>query len=191
MPKTIWDIEGALDAAKDLRLKDGFSFGRIADVLTVKYNCAVSRNSVIGKFSRMGIAGGPARPMHRKTMKPRTTTWGGRSAFLKASPPKPKNPVQAAILGATEPLPDRRPEDIARISFAELDEKVHCKFIPGMADEGDPLHAKKYCGLPPAGAGLRYCIDHLRRCHQPLPTASNRPFVLYKPGVRTTVKEDA
>lgn len=187
----IWGQEGAFEMAKNLRLNEGFSFGRIADVLTVKFNTAVTRNAVIGKFTRMGIVGGPARPARRKTMKPRPTPWGGKSAFLKASTAKPKNAIQAALLGPPEPLPEAQPDDIARMSFSERDPKLHCGFIPGDPQEGDALHSKKYCGLPIVhGSPAPYCIDHLRRCHTLPPTPkSPRPFILYRPGVR--LKEDA
>ena len=39
--------------------------------------------------------------------------------------------------------------------------------------------------------GSSYCPGHLKRSLAPLPSHSNRPFILFKPGVRSTAKEDA
>lgn len=188
MPKTIWDIEGVLEEAKNLRLKEGYSFGRIADILTLKFGHRVTRNAVLGKFNRVGISGGPARPAHRKKMQPRSHPWGGKSAFLR--PAKPKKPIEAIL--ATAPIPEAQPQDKARVSFHELDPKVHCSFIPFDPQVGDALHSKKYCGLPIVhGSPAPYCLEHLRRCY-PIPDLKPRTPSPYRPYVPISkVKEDA
>lgn len=193
MAKSIWDKDGATALAVKLR-RDGFSCSRIADVLTMQFGQIVSRNAVIGRLSRMGLTGvvtlARSQNPNRKKIKRAGTPWGGKSAFLKASTAKPKNAIQAALLGPPEPLPEAQPDDIARMSFSERDPKLHCGFIPGDPQEGDALHSKKYCGLPIVhGSPAPYCIEHLRRCYTPLPQPTRKPFVLYKTGVR--MKEDA
>ena len=190
---SIWLKEGAVDELLKLR-KDGYSAARIASALTFKFSLNVTRNAVLGKLDRMGLGGlvqNGARNHKRKKLKRVTgTPWGGKSAFLKTFTAKPKKPVQALLEMAPEPLPDRRPDDIATKSFDELDSKIHCTFIPGDPQEGDALHGKKYCGRDQEpNSPYPYCLEHLRRCFQPLPKPSPRPFVLFKPGVR--MKEDA
>ena len=54
---------------------------------------------------------------------------------------------------------------------------------------GNPQESKFGFCARPKQPGSSYCAGHLKRSLAPLPSPSNRPFVLFKPGAR--LKEDA
>jgi len=116
----------------------------------------ISRNAVIGKMHRMGLSKGtPGQSRIQINRKP-----GPR-------PSRPKKPRMSPITGLARldysadplPMPAPRADDIARVSFVEL-EPHHCRFIPGEPSQG-------YCGLDRV-PGSSYCAGHLQRCYVPV-----------------------
>lgn len=112
---------------------EGLSATQVARVLT-----GVSRNAVIGKLCRLGLAGrfGPARPNRRSAIPRR----GPPNAAVPPPPPPPQ-----------EPMPDP-----LRVPLVEL-QSWHCRFpLWGHNESGAPNF--EYCGL-----GKRvgsYCEHH-------------------------------
>jgi GcrA cell cycle regulator len=113
----------------------------------------ISRNAVIGKMHRMGLSKGtPGQSRIQINRKP-----GPR-------PSRPKKPRISPFTGLARldysadpvPLPAPRADDIARVSFDQL-EPHHCRYIPGEPTSG-------YCGLT-AVPGHSYCAGHLQRCY--------------------------
>lgn len=163
MGASVWDKEGAVEELKKLR-NAGMSASRIAAAISFKFNHDISRNAVLGKLDRMGLGLlGTVRDGHR-VRKPR------RARAERRASPQPQRipPLRRALEMAPEPLPESSPDDIARISFAELESHL-CHWIPGNPSEGDALTSKKYCGLPIVhGAPSPYCLGHLKRAFRPL-----------------------
>jgi GcrA cell cycle regulator len=116
-----------------------------------------TRNAVIGQIARRGVHW------------PNSGNLGGASAPRVKSPPAakihaaPRKPSTAPNIQCL-PLPDPRADDIARVSFAELDTN-HCRFIPGSPTAG----GKIYCGMPKMD-GSSYCPHHHKRCFIPVGT---------------------
>lgn len=118
-----------------------------------------SRNSVIGKLHRLGLAQGdkagqksvtyvrrsPARPP-----KPRVSTITGRLSYQ--GPPKPR----------PEPLPPVHVDDVARVSAVADLEPHHCRYPIG--DPQSPDFG--FCGHA-AMPGSVYCQGHHARCWHP------------------------
>ena len=75
--------------------------------------------------------------------------------------------------------------DVAAKPLLEL-EAGDCRF-----PVGDPQKAGFGFCARPKQPGSSYCPGHLKRSLSPLPQPTRKPFVLFKPGVKTTVKEDA
>jgi GcrA cell cycle regulator len=114
----------------------------------------ISRNAVIGKMHRMGLAKGTPGQARVQV---------NRSPFQR-KPGRPKKPRYSPITGlatldydvpAYVPPPPSA-DDVARVSFENL-EPHHCRFIPGEVAEG-------YCGLTTV-PGHSYCATHLQRCY--------------------------
>lgn len=113
----------------------------------------ISRNAVIGKMHRMGLPKGtPGQSRIQINRKP-----GPR-------PSRPQKPRMSPITGLARldysvdpvPLPPPRADDIARVSFEQL-EPHHCRFIPHEPTDG-------YCGLERV-PGTSYCASHMHRCY--------------------------
>lgn len=151
-PSSGW-TESRVEKLKKL-WAEGFSASRIAARLG-----QASRNAVISKVHRLGLPGRKTttrKAIRNRTAKPKQRQWNGCE--------KKPSPIRAALNSIpVEPIPQALPEDIARVSFLEL-ENHHCRFIPGDSQEGDALTAKKFCGLD-AIPGTPYCPDHLPRCY--------------------------
>jgi GcrA cell cycle regulator len=134
-----------IDLCIKLRREDGLSCAQIAARLG-----GPSRNAVIGKLARLGIAAPTA-----TRRAPRTTRVPQR--------PRPRHNSLPSLAEwiAVEPLPPRQETDVARVSFLDLEPK-HCRFIPG-----DPIgklpHQPQFCGLDVV-LGLPYCRAHAVRC---------------------------
>ena len=115
-----------------------------------------TRNSVIGKVHRIGLQ-----------LRGQTKA-GGRKPRLRPRPrplrAKPISPLQKLIREGGQ-LPPRAETDIARVSFSDLEDGKHCKFIPGDPKDFKP-DTPMYCGAQPELA-THYCKHHLVRCHSP------------------------
>lgn len=133
----------------------------------------VSRNAVIGKVHRLGLSGRTT--LQRKVRVGQTPRQRRHTQKMKAffRGDSVLSPLRQAMI-ANEPLPTPAPDDIARISFLDLDE-THCKWIPG-----DPRAIKssepQFCGLDRveiAGSRLPYCLMHAKRAFR-LPEVDSR-----------------
>lgn len=142
--------------------REGVSASKIAAHLG-----GVTRNAVIGKAHRVGLAG-------------RATTSRMKSHYSRrrrAAPTAPRAPARVRIPSfPTAPLPEIPVSDIARVSLADA-ERHHCRFIPGDA-RGVPAHAPLFCGQT-AVTGTSWCPGHLKRISQaPEPARKRQEFAL-------------
>lgn len=129
---------------------EGLSASQIAKQLT-----GVTRNAVIGKVHRLGLAGRatPSRPAKRpvRASRPRVM---GPSAPRSLRPP---SHVPSVVIPDLEPL---KLEDGRAANVLTLNESM-CKFPIG--DPTDPDFA--FCGR--GSASGPYCADHARLAYQP------------------------
>lgn len=166
---TSWTDE-RLARAKELRL-EGFSFGRVADLLG-----GVSRNAVIGKLRREGFDGGAkargsdARPKNknkcRTRRKPQPKPPAPKSIFGKSS-----NINAVAVAHAREkrkfdgPIVERAPVETAAVPVRFLDRRMsdgqgngQCAAI---LNNGAPISELMVCGGPiPEGSQFEFCEAH-------------------------------
>ncbi len=152
--------------------KAGYSGSVIAAEL------GVTRNSVIGKISRLGMQLGNCR--------------NGMRQFLQSELRKPNRPspnkrrkfqVKSKPVFEKAPIPPPNIEDIPRKSFAELSEN-DCRF-----PVNDPrLPGFGFCALPRM-PGSAYCKPHHCRTHTPVPV--KRPSDPGQVRKTTPVKIDA
>ena len=211
----IWGQEGALEELLKLQ-KQGLSCSHIARALSLKFNVDVTRNAVIGKLSRMGIPtlfstgcrslNGKLATRKRDRVDGVKTMFGGtrkvrggkcqmeriREKVSQGLAPKEISQdlgidnVRSAIYRLNVGAEQRDPIlDVAAKPLIEL-ERGECKWPVGHPDKPD----FGFCAKPSL-LGRPYCDGHMKRAYQPLPKPSPRPFILSKPGVRITLKEDA
>lgn len=114
----------------------------------------ISRNAIIGKMHRLGLAKGTPGQAKFQINGPQERR-PGRPRKPRLSPLTGLSTVDGPI-APQYPMPVRRADDKARVTIADL-EPHHCRFIPGEPSEG-------FCGLPHV-PGSSYCADHLHRCH--------------------------
>lgn len=133
--------------------QDGLSASQIAMRLG-----GVTRNAVIAKVHRLGLAG-------RVTKKHKP--YGRRPSLVpghavKAA--KPPRATQRSILAGlpTSPLPSPQAADKATVSMHDVLDH-HCRFPVG---DFVSITAPYYCG-DKIVLGLPYCEGHARRCYQP------------------------
>jgi GcrA cell cycle regulator len=168
-----WNDE-KVEAMKKL-YADGLSCSQIAGRLG-----GVTRNAVIGKIHRLGLAGRATTSRiksSRRIGKHQLHQWHKRKA-------KPKGKGKPFVFSSKAPslveeihrdglpIPPPAETDIPRIATVDL-EPHHCRF-PCVADVKkvgpyDPI----FCGLKPH-KGLPYCENHSRRAFQP-PQPRPRP----------------
>ena len=144
--------------------------GRSASQISAQLGHGVTRNAVIGKVHRLGLAG--------RAKAPASTSAPPRPSPSQRSTPRPSGGgVRASVRGATalalvaEPALDTRPvyheEDVVvpmslRVTIIELKEAM-CRW-----PLGDPTSPDfRYCGSPSTGAGP-YCVHHGKLAYQPL-----------------------
>jgi GcrA cell cycle regulator len=143
--------------------------GRSASQISTQLGHGVTRNAVIGKVHRLGLAGrakapssaaSPPRAVSAPRMSPRPASNGARTAVRGAT----------ALALAAEPALDTRPvfqeDDVVvpmsvRVSIIDLKEAM-CRW-----PLGDPTSADfRYCGSPAASGP--YCAHHGRLAYQPV-----------------------
>ena len=143
--------------------------GRSASQISTQLGHGVTRNAVIGKVHRLGLAGrakaptsaaSPPRVVASPRMSPRPASSSARTAVRGAT----------ALALASEPALDTRPvfqeEDVVipmslRVSIIDLKEAM-CRW-----PLGDPTSADfRYCGSPAANGP--YCAHHGKLAYQPV-----------------------
>lgn len=150
MEPTDWAPEhsGALRELFALRL----SFGRIAAVINRKFNTVYSRNAVLSRARRMGLAG------------------NDRSGSFPCAEPRLDRPGEVHLVGSTSPkfpwpvLPfeETKPVELRcveidprHLSLIEL-ERDDCRYPYGGDEEGEAI---TFCGHP-RRPGSSYCTPH-------------------------------
>ena len=135
----------------------GMSFSKIAEAINLKFNTAYSRNAVIGRAKRMGLAAvdrppcrmgpRPDRPHEPRADQPRSL------AFSRPPPACAKpEPVRLQCV-EIEPR---------HLSLIEL-ERDDCRYPYGGDLEGEAI---TFCGHP-RRSGASYCTPHFRLSRNP------------------------
>jgi GcrA cell cycle regulator len=143
--------------------------GKSASQISAQLGHGVTRNAVIGKVHRLGLAGrakspsssaSPPRAASAPRMSPRPAASSARTAVRGAT----------ALALASEPMLDTRPvfqeDDVVvpmslRVTIIDLKEAM-CRW-----PLGDPTSAEfRYCGSPAASGP--YCAHHGKLAYQPV-----------------------
>jgi len=149
MPPNPWNDEKT--AALIRLVREGLSGGLIASRL------GVTRNSVIGKVTRMGLHLGSGHHPNK--------LYGSNPRNLRSTPFNSRNKPKVSHKPVFEkaPIPQQRAEDIARKSFSELSEN-DCRY-----PIGDPLSPDfGFCALEKM-PGSPYCSGHHAVAYAGLP----------------------
>jgi len=137
-----------------------------------------TRNAVIGKLHRLGLSGHGRVTVVRKPHAWRTpqarqrnidAPRGHAAEAFRQRKREISSGARPVFAASAEPLPPPSETDIARVSFADLEDGM-CKFIPGDPKASGPM----FCGCKTV-PGLSYCEAHARRCYQ-TPAVSVRVF---------------
>lgn len=143
--------------AKFLWLNEGLSAAQIADRLAAEFNAGLSRNAVIGKMHRMGLAG-RGQPV---SSRPRRRTYRTRRARAVAS-------VVGKRVSELEARPKVAAPIARKLTIFQLTERT-CKW-----PIGDPLQEDFcFCGHD-AVEELPYCEYHAGIAYQTPPPAKGR-----------------
>jgi GcrA cell cycle regulator len=164
MQSTSWTEEHS----KALRefLESGISYARIADAINAKFQTAYSRNAVIGRAKRMGIAA-PERPSDWPKLPPR------------AKPPQLHKLHERHVPEPMRLMPRFEREETAKLRCVEIDprhlslmdlEPGDCRYPYGGDEEGEAI---TFCGHPQR-RGMSYCAAHFDLTSCP-GLASERP----------------
>lgn len=145
----IWPDQDIALASKLWR--DGFSGSEIS----ARFGGRYSRSAVIVKMAREGVKSPRKRgdstqtqARARKKCKPR---------IVVSNPAGP--PMRPT------PIPPPQADDVARVSFNDMDFDRQCNFPVG---DVVPSHVKQFCGLEQRDGPSPYCETHHRRCFDPL-----------------------
>ncbi len=158
--------EARVERLKALLLQ-GLSASQVAKALG-----GVSRNAVIGKSHRLGLAGGrpPSPPGRRATTPARAARPRKAPGPRGPRPPAPKPPSGGASAAAARRRPAPVVEAVGRVADLAALPRRACRW-----PIGDPKDAAfSWCGAPaPLGP---YCEDHRARAYRatPVPVASGR-----------------
>jgi GcrA cell cycle regulator len=144
--------------------------GKSASQISAQLGHGLSRNAVIGKVHRLGLAGrakssssaaAPPRPAPAPRLATRANSGGGARAAVRGT---------TALAIAAETMLETRPvfrdEDVVvpmslRVTIIELKEAM-CRW-----PLGDPTSSEfRYCGSPTLGVSP-YCAHHSRLAYQP------------------------
>ena len=164
MQSTSWTEEHS----KALRefLESGLSFARIADAINAKFQTAYSRNAVIGRAKRMGLAA-PDRPNDRPKLPPR------------AKAPRLHKLHERQVPESMRLMPRFEREGTVKLRCVEIDphhlslmdlEPGDCRYPYGGDEEGEAI---TFCGHPQR-RGTSYCAAHFDLTRAP-GLASERP----------------
>lgn len=157
--------EGQLDHVIVL-WRDGKSASEAATITNAKFGTRHTRNAVIGQIHRHA----PDELWRVRTHARASMSANKRKRILRPRPSGPKmSPQKAALaelMASQTPLPPSSATDIARVSFNDLEDGRHCKFIPGDPMDNFKPDKPLYCGAKPV-PGLKWCADHAVRCHNP------------------------
>lgn len=143
---------------------EGHSAAQIAKQL----GGGVTRNAVIGKVHRLGLAGRatPSRPAKRPArpqQRPRIASAGG------VATPRPRMAPQPPVLHLVPPLEPLRREDGSVTTVLTLNDRV-CKWPIG--DPGTDEFA--FCGR--GSCAGPYCAEHARLAFQPQQQKKKRAY---------------
>ena len=136
-----WLIPGLSSRMIDLHALTGakaLTMGEIAQKLSFEFEIELTRNAVIGRCRRLGLAARPS-PLPQKKL---------RSKPVRVD--APIAPVEA----------ERLPEDNA-LTIYQLDSDT-CKFFLGKIEDYPPY---LYCGKQVLREGVPWCPEHYARCH--------------------------
>lgn len=142
----------------------GFSAAQIANELS-RDGVYFSRNSVIGKKSRMRL---PGRPQDQA--RARAKIAGRKSRAIKARI-RARKPAEAPLPPQDIILP---PDDFACVEVSLMDLTAnHCRSV---LDKQDSHGLSLYCGNPVlTGKSQSFCAGHHKRYFQPYVRPSRRP----------------
>ena len=157
MEPTDWAPEhsGALRELFALHL----SFARIAAVINERFNTVYSRNAVLGRARRMGLAGND-RSGSSRCAQPRLDR-PGEVHLVESTSPRFSWPVPP--FKATKPFELRCVEiDPRHLSLIEL-EPGDCRYPYGGDEEGEAI---TFCGHP-RRPGSSYCTPHFHLSRGP------------------------
>ena len=143
--------------------------GKSASQISAQLGHGLTRNAVIGKVHRLGLAGRAKAP-GSAAAPPRAASTPRIASRPAASAPRPTVRGATALALAAEPALDARPvfreEDVVipmslRVTIVDLKEAM-CRW-----PLGDPTSAEfRYCGSP-ASSGP-YCVHHGKLAYQPV-----------------------
>src|SRR5882757_7069331 len=157
MEPTDWAPEHS-GALREL-LAQHLSFAEIAAVINKKFNTAYSRNAVLGRARRMGLAGND-----RSGLPPCVQSRLNRlgEVYL-VEPTSPKCPWPVPPFKETNPVELRCVEiDPRHLSLIEL-ERGDCRYPYGGDEEGEAI---TFCGHP-RRPGSSYCTPHFHLSRGP------------------------
>jgi GcrA cell cycle regulator len=164
------------DPARVELLKQMWADGYSSTVIAARLG-GVTRNAVVGKAHRLGLAQRGKAPVRHARPRPKPAP--------NPAAPRPKQPKREFSLDIGkprnlrpplpgQPLPPPAAEDVARIATLDL-EPHHCRW-----PTGDPLEAGAtrplFCGKKKS-PGLPYCPDHARRAYATPPVLSQEAAV--------------
>ena len=155
------------DSAKEQQLRELWAEGQSGSLIGAKLG--VSRNAVIGKVHRLGLA---KRSTEERNRNIRNTMRKYR-VEQKPKTPKPKREKLNKLQFPVEPLPPRDPNERGLYRLVDLPDDG-CKFPFGM----DSL---TFCGAKQA-PGFVYCERHALRCYRaesPSFRAEHRPNTVF------------
>lgn len=170
---------------------DGVSATQIAH----RFGGGLTRNAVIGKVHRLGLAGarGSARcePAPPKGAPEKTPAPLKANGSLGARQRAARNPWAAGPRVAPAPLPAPAPVTAVARILAQLGRGM-CRFPLDDPGPGQMEHAL-FCAAPLEEGEIRYCAEHKRVCFQPMaakrkerslapsaaPAHKGDPFVLF------------
>jgi GcrA cell cycle regulator len=152
-------------------LKNLWAEGLSASQIAKQLGGGVTRNAVIGKVHRLGLAGRatPSRPAKRpvRLSRPRTAITNTTAPRAPRPPGAPQPSYLQVVTPQLEPL---RREDGSTTSVLNLNDRT-CRW-----PIGDPAEQNfAFCGRG-SGAHGPYCADHSRMAYQAQPQKKKRAF---------------
>ncbi|QMW23540.1 GcrA family cell cycle regulator [Sandaracinobacteroides saxicola] len=138
--------------------EEGKSASQIAEILAE----GISRNAIIGKAHRLGLASRPS-PLKVAEAAPAPAP-----AAAVAAPAEPR--PAPAVVAAPKPKPAKPAPKAARVTLLDLNDRI-CKWPIGHPDEAD-FH---FCGKP-VNPGFPYCGEHCLVAYQAQMPRKDRPM---------------